>query len=62
VGNSNTSNSLIGTYSNSDFRFPKLWQKDFVDKYDSFVQLVAKIYPAESVPSTAELVELLAKM
>jgi len=53
---------LIGTYSNSDFRFPKLWQKDFVDKYDSFVQLVAKIYPAESVPSTAELRELLAKM
>ncbi|XP_024635266.1 exocyst complex component SEC3A isoform X2 [Medicago truncatula] len=49
----------------SEELLPSLWdkcKKDFVDKYDSFVQLVAKIYPAESVPSTAELRELLAKM
>ncbi|PNY03749.1 exocyst complex component sec3a-like protein [Trifolium pratense] len=49
----------------SEELLPSLWdkcKKDFVDKYDSFVQLVAKIYPAESVPTTAELRELLAKM
>ncbi|XP_004501046.1 exocyst complex component SEC3A-like isoform X2 [Cicer arietinum] len=49
----------------SEELLPSLWdkcKKDFVDKYDSFVQLCAKIYPAESVPSTAELRELLASM
>ncbi|KAK7351680.1 hypothetical protein VNO77_11295 [Canavalia gladiata] len=49
----------------SEELLPSLWdkcKKDFLDKYDSFVQLVAKIYPAESVPSVAELRELLASM
>ncbi|ESW08558.1 hypothetical protein PHAVU_009G055500 [Phaseolus vulgaris] len=42
----------------SEELLPSLWdkcKKDFLDKYESFVQLVAKIYPAESVPSVAEL-------
>ncbi|KAI5408220.1 Exocyst complex component S3A, variant 2, partial [Lathyrus oleraceus] len=45
----------------SEELLPSLWdkcKKDFVDKYDSFVQLVAKIYPAESVPTTQELKDL----
>ncbi|KAI5408221.1 Exocyst complex component S3A, variant 3 [Lathyrus oleraceus] len=49
----------------SEELLPSLWdkcKKDFVDKYDSFVQLVAKIYPAESVPTTQELKDLLANM
>ncbi|XP_027354856.1 exocyst complex component SEC3A-like [Abrus precatorius] len=49
----------------SEELLPSLWdkcKKDFLDKYDSFVQLVAKIYPAESVPSVAELRDLLATM
>ncbi|KAL5074011.1 hypothetical protein RYX36_012995 [Vicia faba] len=49
----------------SEELLPSLWdkcKKDFIDKYDSFVQLVAKIYPAESVPSTQELKDLLANM
>lgn len=39
-----------------------LWQKEFLDKYDSFVQLVAKVYPSENVPSVKEMRELLANM
>ncbi|KAL9318450.1 hypothetical protein ACSQ67_014967 [Phaseolus vulgaris] len=49
----------------SEELLPSLWdkcKKDFLDKYESFVQLVAKIYPAESVPSVAELRELLVSM
>ncbi|KAK7310886.1 hypothetical protein RJT34_08669 [Clitoria ternatea] len=49
----------------SEELLPSLWdkcKKDFLDKYESFVQLVAKIYPAESVPSVAELRDLLATM
>lgn len=37
-------------------------QKEFLDKYDSFAQLVAKIYPTETIPSVAEMRELLASM
>ncbi|RDX80892.1 Exocyst complex component SEC3A, partial [Mucuna pruriens] len=47
----------------SEELLPSLWdkcKKDFLDKYETFVQLVAKIYPAESVPSVAELRDLLA--
>ncbi|KAK7401116.1 hypothetical protein VNO78_12431 [Psophocarpus tetragonolobus] len=49
----------------SEELLPSLWdkcKKDFLDKYDTFVQLVAKIYPAESVPSVTELRDLLASM
>ncbi|QCE16583.1 Exocyst complex component Sec3 [Vigna unguiculata] len=49
----------------SEELLPSLWdkcKKDFLDKYETFVQLVAKIYPAESVPSVAELRDLLASM
>ncbi|KAH1252403.1 Exocyst complex component SEC3A [Glycine max] len=49
----------------SEELLPSLWNKcknDFLDKYETFVQLVARIYPAESVPSVAELRDLLASM
>ncbi|KAH1244384.1 Exocyst complex component SEC3A [Glycine max] len=49
----------------SEELLPSLWDKcknDFLDKYETFVQLVARIYPAESVPSVAELRVLLASM
>ncbi|XP_014523131.1 exocyst complex component SEC3B-like, partial [Vigna radiata var. radiata] len=49
----------------SEELLPSLWdkcKKDFLDKYETFVQLVAKIYPAESVPSVGELRDLLASM
>ncbi|CAJ1973343.1 unnamed protein product [Sphenostylis stenocarpa] len=49
----------------SEELLPSLWdkcKKDFLDKYETFVQLVAKIYPAESVPSVVELRDLLASM
>jgi hypothetical protein len=38
------------------------WQKEFLDKYESFAQLVAKIYPTETIPSAAEMRDLLAPM
>ena len=38
-------------------------QKEFLDKYESFVQLVAKIYhPPENIPSVAEMRELLSNL
>ncbi|XP_042494585.1 exocyst complex component SEC3A-like [Macadamia integrifolia] len=49
----------------SEELLPSLWdkcKKDFLDKYDSFAQLVAKIYPSETIPSVAEMKELLASM
>ncbi|CAL5383636.1 unnamed protein product [Camellia sinensis] len=49
----------------SEELLPSLWdkcKKEFLDKYDSFAQLVAKIYPTESIPSVAEMRELLASM
>uniref|UniRef100_A0A5B7AQT3 Putative Exocyst complex component sec3A isoform 1 n=1 Tax=Davidia involucrata TaxID=16924 RepID=A0A5B7AQT3_DAVIN len=49
----------------SEELLPSLWdkcKKDFLDKYDSFAQLVAKIYPTETIPSVAEMRELLASM
>ncbi|XP_042509013.1 exocyst complex component SEC3A-like isoform X3 [Macadamia integrifolia] len=37
-------------------------EKEFLDKYDSFAQLVARIYPNETIPSVAEMKELLASL
>lgn len=38
------------------------WQKEFLDKYESFAQLVAKVYPTENIPSVAEMRDLLASL
>lgn len=49
----------------SEELLPSLWdkcKKEFLDKYDSFAQLVAKIYPSENIPSVGEMRELLASM
>lgn len=39
-----------------------IWQKEFLDKYESFAQLVAKVYPSENIPSVAEMRDLLASL
>ncbi|PON88959.1 Exocyst complex component Sec [Trema orientale] len=52
-------------YLTSEELLPSLWdkcKKEFLDKYESFAQLVAKIYPTETIPSVAEMRELLASM
>ncbi|CAN0837682.1 Exocyst complex component SEC3A [Linum grandiflorum] len=49
----------------SEELLPSLWdkcKKEFLDKYESFVQLVAKIYPNETIPAVAEMRELLASI
>ncbi|XP_031252746.1 exocyst complex component SEC3A isoform X2 [Pistacia vera] len=49
----------------SEELLPSLWdkcKKEFLDKYDSFAQLVAKIYPNEAIPSVTEMRDLLASM
>ncbi|KAA8528602.1 hypothetical protein F0562_035957 [Nyssa sinensis] len=49
----------------SEELLPSLWdkcKKEFLDKYDSFAQLVAKIYPSETIPSVAEMRDILASM
>ncbi|KAJ8762211.1 hypothetical protein K2173_007367 [Erythroxylum novogranatense] len=49
----------------SEELLPSLWdkcKKEFLDKYDSFAQLVAKIYPNENIPSVTKMRELLASM
>ncbi|KAL0302693.1 UNVERIFIED_CONTAM: Exocyst complex component SEC3A [Sesamum angustifolium] len=49
----------------SEELLPSLWdkcKKEFLDKYDSFAQLVAKIYPTETIPAVSEMRELLASM
>ncbi|CAN1161936.1 Exocyst complex component SEC3A [Linum perenne] len=48
----------------SEELLPSLWDKckEFLDKYESFVQLIAKIYPNETIPAVAEMKELLASM
>ncbi|XP_016551028.2 exocyst complex component SEC3A isoform X2 [Capsicum annuum] len=49
----------------SEELLPSLWdkcKKEFLDKYDSFAQLVAKIYPSENIPSVSEMRDLLASM
>ncbi|KAL3845198.1 hypothetical protein ACJIZ3_002601 [Penstemon smallii] len=49
----------------SEELLPSLWdkcKKEFLDKYDSFAQLVAKVYPNETIPSVSEMRDLLASM
>lgn len=49
----------------SEELLPSLWdkcKKEFLDKYESFTQLVAKIYPNESIFSAGEMREILAGM
>ncbi|XP_031121544.1 exocyst complex component SEC3A-like [Ipomoea triloba] len=49
----------------SDELLPSLWdkcKKEFLDKYDSFHQLVAKIYGDEAIPSVTEMKAILASM
>ncbi|VVA92682.1 unnamed protein product, partial [Arabis nemorensis] len=49
----------------SEELLPSLWdkcKKEFLDKYESFVQLVAKVYPNENVPGVTEMRGLLASM
>ncbi|KAI4307575.1 hypothetical protein L6164_030747 [Bauhinia variegata] len=49
----------------SEELLPSLWdkcKKEFLDKYDSFTQLAAKIYPTENFPSVAEMRDILASM
>ncbi|KAI9113343.1 hypothetical protein K1719_015868 [Acacia pycnantha] len=47
----------------SEELLPPLWDKckrDFVNKYQSFVQLVARTYPLEKIPSVDEIKDILA--
>ncbi|XP_058081766.1 exocyst complex component SEC3A-like [Magnolia sinica] len=49
----------------SEELLPSLWEKckkEFLEKYESFVQLMTKIYPSETITSVAELKELLGSM
>ncbi|KAG8377708.1 hypothetical protein BUALT_Bualt08G0060900 [Buddleja alternifolia] len=49
----------------SDELLPSLWdkcKKEFLDKYESFAQMVAKVYPSESIPPVSEMRGLLASM
>lgn len=49
----------------SEELLPSLWEKcrkEFLDKYDSFAQLVAKIYPSENILSVAEMTQLVESM
>ncbi|KAL0360747.1 UNVERIFIED_CONTAM: Exocyst complex component SEC3A [Sesamum radiatum] len=49
----------------SEELLPSLWEKckgEFLDKYASFVQLVVKVYPTETIPAVQEMGELLASM
>ncbi|KAI3785531.1 hypothetical protein L1987_44650 [Smallanthus sonchifolius] len=47
----------------SEELIPTLWdkcKKEFLDKYDTFAQLAAKVYPGENFPSVTEIRDLLA--
>ncbi|XP_069142880.1 exocyst complex component SEC3A-like isoform X4 [Solanum lycopersicum] len=49
----------------SEELLPSLWdkcKKEFLEKYESFVQLINKVYPTESIPSISEMRGLLASM
>ncbi|KAJ0989448.1 hypothetical protein J5N97_007804 [Dioscorea zingiberensis] len=49
----------------SEELMPSLWEKckkDFLDKYETFIQLVSKVYPKETIPSVMEIKDLLAPM
>lgn len=42
----------------SEELLPSLWEKckkDFLDKYESFYQLVSRVYPSETIPSVTEI-------
>ncbi|XP_075077796.1 exocyst complex component SEC3A isoform X1 [Nicotiana tabacum] len=46
----------------SEELLPSLWdkcKKEFLDKYESFVQLINKVYPTETIPSISEMRGLL---
>ncbi|KAI7740910.1 hypothetical protein M8C21_033037 [Ambrosia artemisiifolia] len=50
---------------NSEELFPILWdkcKKEFLDKYESFAQLAAKVYPNENIPSVIEIRDILASI
>ncbi|KAF3681191.1 Exocyst complex component SEC3A, partial [Capsicum annuum] len=47
----------------SEELLPSLWdkcKKEFLDKYESFVKLINKVYPTETIPSISEMRGLLA--
>ncbi|KAM3233952.1 Exocyst complex component SEC3A [Capsicum chinense] len=49
----------------SEELLPSLWdkcKKEFLDKYESFVKLINKVYPTETIPSISEMRGLLASM
>ncbi|GLT58088.1 hypothetical protein SLA2020_310100 [Shorea laevis] len=49
----------------SEELLPSLWDKckrEFLEKYDSFAQLVAKIYPTENITPVEDMREILATM
>ncbi|GAB2271876.1 Exocyst complex component S3A [Dionaea muscipula] len=49
----------------SEELLPSLWdkcKKEFLEKYENFAQIVAKVYPTETIMSAAEMKELLASM
>ncbi|XP_016439823.2 exocyst complex component SEC3A isoform X2 [Nicotiana tabacum] len=49
----------------SEELLPSLWdkcKKEFLDKYESFVQLINKVYPTETIPSISEMRGLLVSM
>ncbi|KAI3884617.1 hypothetical protein MKW92_014367 [Papaver armeniacum] len=49
----------------SEELLPSLWdkcKKEFLDKYESFAQVVGKIYPNETIPAVSEMKDLLATM
>ncbi|XP_072987152.1 exocyst complex component SEC3A-like [Typha latifolia] len=49
----------------SEELLPSLWdkcKKEFLDKYESFVQMVLRIYPNESVPSVEDMKALLTSL
>ncbi|KAF8377471.1 hypothetical protein HHK36_030849 [Tetracentron sinense] len=49
----------------SEELLPSLWdkcKKEFLDKYESFAQQVARIYPNETIQSVAEMKDLLASL
>ncbi|XP_050126702.1 exocyst complex component SEC3A [Malus sylvestris] len=63
--------SIAGMYKKlqknmtSEELLPSLWdkcKKEFLDKYEGFAQLVAKIYPTETILSVTEMRDLLASM
>ncbi|KAI3761182.1 hypothetical protein L1987_51593 [Smallanthus sonchifolius] len=49
----------------SEELLPVLWDKcktEFLDKYESFAQLAAKVYPNENIPSVTEIQDILASI